>query len=114
MSHPFTEIYADPDCEYIGELIKHVRFLACGGKNTAFLTVSESVNKNMMNINIYFNNIRVRGMRVKKNDKLKFTSFEILTGLAYDKGLLNTSISDHDLKTNYRGNYADSKRATNS
>jgi len=44
-------------------------------------------------------------MRVQAGEKMKFVSYSILTGLAEEKGLLNTTISEHDLRCNYKGNY---------
>lgn len=109
MSNPFVDLSYEPECEYTGKLLKHVRFLS-SPKDSAFITVEDSINNDLYKINIYFNNERVRGMRISKTDRIMFACYEIFTGLATDKGLLGTAISDYDVKTNYRGNARDMKR----
>ena len=84
----FRELSREPNCEYTGELIKHVAFIAGSGSHTAFLTASEVLDNNMLKINIYFNCKRLRGVYINKSALMKFILSDILNGVADEKNLL--------------------------
>lgn len=90
----FIEINRKPDFEYQGKFLKHVLFIAGGGKNTALLTQSKVMDKNLLKINIYYNGSRFKGIYIKKDSLIKYIITDILNGLADEKGLLALPCGD--------------------
>lgn len=66
----FKEIKDAPNFEYRGEIYKY----ASKGINRYLATLENTVNKNILLVNVYLNGKRVSGTRINKD---KLTYFEI-------------------------------------